>query len=217
MPVSRIISPVDGKSEILQNGFGTNLHIRLLDGTFTPTEAMSTLADISAHECTHPQYAPVNITVTYDKASNVVRVIPTDAEFNSGNPTTISAKYAVVMKGTVAAATSASKILMWCDGNVAQLTNASASAANPSIITSNSHGVTAAQTLCVAECASNRDIVGRIYPAASITTNTFALTGLDLSAAGGATSLSLIKLADTSEAAAAADVVRFVANRLLRW
>lgn len=216
MAVSKLIVPIKSRVEIMQNGWGATIHLRLLQGAFVPTAALATWADASASECVHAQYSPQNISLTYDETGGILRLTPTDAVFNSGAPTTLSAKYGVLLKGNAASISSSSKILGWFDGNVAQLTAASASAANPAVVTSVAHGLSNGNTVCCA-ASPNRDLVGQIYTVAAVTADTFQLTGLDLSAAGSATLMDLIKLNNATEAAAAADIFRVESSRLLKW
>lgn len=216
MATSRLIATPAGKRDILQNGMGTQAHVRLFMGSFAPTAALATRADFS-DECVHAQYTPVDVTLSYDTLNGTVRVVPTDANFNNGNPTTIAAKYAAIFRGAAAASSPSTPVWFWCDAAVNQLTDASASNASNAVITKNAHGWNDADVAVVAKCDANPDLVGRFFPVANTTTNTFVLTGLDLSAAAGATAMDLIRGNDTTEDSASADIARLVAARLMRW
>lgn len=215
MATSRFIFPLAAKVRMLA-AFGVAAHVRIFKGTLTPSEALATLADFSAHECTHADYDPVDIDLTVTTANNVATLDPEDAVFNGGNPTTLGGKYIALFMGAAADATPATPVICWCDGAANQISNASASAANPSVITAAGHTWSNGDSAMITRCPSNRYLVGRIFPVASVGAGVFTLTGLDLSAAGGATQLDLLKLNDTTEKSAAADIAWLQANALTK-
>lgn len=215
MATSRFIFPLAAKVRMLA-AFGIAAHVRIFKGTLTPTEALATLADFSAHECTHADYDPVDIALAVTTASNVATLDPADAVFNGGNPTTLGGKYIAIFEGAAAAATGATPVICWCDGSANQLSNVSASAANPSVITAAGHTWANGDSAMIMRCPSNRFLVGRIFPVASVGAGVFTLTGLDLSGAGGATQMDLLKLNDTTEKSAAADIAWLQANALTK-
>lgn len=204
MSTSRFIFPLAAKMAMV-GAYGLAAHVRIFMGAFQPTEALDTLGDFT-NECTHPDYDPIDITLAVTSANNVATLDATDALFNGGLATTLGGKYIAIFKGTAAAATAATEVICWCDGNANQLTGVSASAANPSVVTAAGHTWANADLAMIVRCPSNRALVGRRFPVAGVGAGVLTLTGLDLSGAGGPVIMDLLKINDTAEKSAAADV-----------
>lgn len=215
MSTSRFIFTRAGKLEMALNGLSTACHVRLLMGAFNPSLTLATVADL-ANESVHADYAPIDVTVSGAFNGPLVAIDTTDVSFNSGNPTTLGAKYLVLCKGTAAASSGTTPVIAWCDGAVDQLTAVSLSNANPAVATSTAHGRVAGEVVCIPDC-DDGDLIGAFYTVANETANTFELTGLDLSGKAGAILADLINISDVTEDAAAADIAHAAINGLIEF
>jgi len=88
----------------------------LLANTYTPSGAHATLADVSADEIGDVDYARQDMTgESVTGAAGTVTGDASDVTF--GNPVTITAKYAVIVKGTVATSATTDALVGYIDLN----------------------------------------------------------------------------------------------------
>lgn len=105
--------------DILNGGIalGTdNLVMALLSSAYTPAATHATWADVSAYVITDSGYAEQTVgSVALTQASGTVTVDSADVSF--GTNVSLTAKYAVIRKGTTGAPVSTDKLLGYVDLN----------------------------------------------------------------------------------------------------
>lgn len=205
MATSNWVLPSAGIKEMRTNGLGLATHLRLFAGTLEPTMTDATLADWSASEIVHGDYAPQDMVTTCNVSVNVSPYVGANTDWNGGANTTISAKYVGMYKGDVAGSSSASKLIAWCDGETSaasHLEGCSVTNTNPAVATKTAHGFVNADKVCITVC-EEKTFVGFIGTVANTTANTFEITELDASTLGAAFTADILNLENTDEAAAA--------------
>lgn len=104
-----------GKLDLFDEDFVTDDHHWQLALTgYTPATTHSTWNDVVASVCADGDYVAQNATTeSTANASGTITVDIGDVDF--GNTVTITAKYLILVQGTVAAVTTASRLVGYCD------------------------------------------------------------------------------------------------------
>lgn len=172
------ITVIDANTFSLQNYAGANI-----DGTaFTAYTSGGTW--YKTYECTaQTGYARVALTTQSIITSGQRRAF-TCANISFGTTVSLTSKLYAIFKGTAAAPTAADILVGWELLNPISGLITGVTAANPGVVTSAGHGLANADSILIQGVDMiDIDTLNRsIQTAASVTTNTFALSGLDLSA-----------------------------------
>lgn len=107
----------EGKEDLFTlDSDGASYYWALLLAAYTPAATHTTWSDVSANECADGDYAKQNAaSVSIVQTGGTVTFDIGDVDF--GNTVTITAKYLVLVRGTVAGSSGTDRLVGYCDLN----------------------------------------------------------------------------------------------------